>query len=209
MKRRIFCFGDSNTYGFDPSSFIGGRYGELDRWTGILSRDPGFEILNYGMNGREIPSHPFEYRSFGRQLSEEADKGGIDLVTILLGTNDLLFHYGMTAEMLAGAMEEFLRYVLAQPAVSGDSGKVLLLSPCSFDLPYRDARLMNEESKKVGAALRPLASRLGVRFSDVDSWGLSFAEDLVHFSPEGHRIFARELGRILHEIFPDEGFPFE
>lgn len=36
MGRRIICFGVSNTYGYDPCSYLGGRYPKSLRWTGRL-----------------------------------------------------------------------------------------------------------------------------------------------------------------------------
>ena len=50
--RRIFCIGDSNTWGYDPRSYVGGRYPGMCRWTGRLS---GWEIVNDGINGARIP----------------------------------------------------------------------------------------------------------------------------------------------------------
>ena len=32
----ILCYGDSNTYGFDPRSWLGERYPADVRWTGLL-----------------------------------------------------------------------------------------------------------------------------------------------------------------------------
>ena len=56
---RVCCFGDSNTYGYDPRSFLGGRYAAENRWADILQSKTGWEIINQGMNGREISRfHP-------------------------------------------------------------------------------------------------------------------------------------------------------
>ena len=54
MQHRVLCFGDSNTYGYDPRSCLGGRYPESVRWTGLL-KARGWEIINEGENGRAIP----------------------------------------------------------------------------------------------------------------------------------------------------------
>ena len=51
--KKIVCYGDSNTFGYDPKSFSL-RYPEDIRWTGLL-RDAGYDVINMGMNGREIP----------------------------------------------------------------------------------------------------------------------------------------------------------
>ena len=35
---QVICFGDSNTYGYDPRSYLGGRYGPRDRWVDRRTR---------------------------------------------------------------------------------------------------------------------------------------------------------------------------
>ena len=83
---RVFCFGDSNTYGYDPRSYLGGRYPEHLRWVNILGDLTGWDMINCGENGREIPRRDLEVRRFLTEL-EQADA---DLLIILLGGNDLL-----------------------------------------------------------------------------------------------------------------------
>ena len=52
---KILCFGDSNTYGYDPRSYIGSKYEEDSRWVDLLRKITGHETVNRGMNGRCIP----------------------------------------------------------------------------------------------------------------------------------------------------------
>ena len=40
---KIICYGDSNTYGFDPRIGTSGRHDKNDRWTGILDNMPEYE----------------------------------------------------------------------------------------------------------------------------------------------------------------------
>ncbi len=51
---QILCFGDSNTYGYDPRGFFGDRYGAEDRWVDLLAKQTGHEIINAGANGRSL-----------------------------------------------------------------------------------------------------------------------------------------------------------
>ena len=53
---RLLCFGDSNTYGYDPRSYAGDRYPPESRWTDLLAEISGWEVVNMGLNGREIPT---------------------------------------------------------------------------------------------------------------------------------------------------------
>ena len=58
---RLVCFGDSNTYGYDPRSYFGGRYPAEHRWVDLLALETGWDIENQGMNGRSIPAVPDEF----------------------------------------------------------------------------------------------------------------------------------------------------
>lgn len=51
----VVCFGDSNTYGFDPRSYLGGRYGPQSRWVDLLGAETGWTVFNQGENGRRSP----------------------------------------------------------------------------------------------------------------------------------------------------------
>ena len=52
----VLCFGDSNTYGYDPRGYFGGRYEADSRWVDILAEKTGWTVCNMGQNGREIPT---------------------------------------------------------------------------------------------------------------------------------------------------------
>lgn len=54
MHHALLCYGDSNTYGYDPRSYLGGRYPESVRWTGLLNA-LGIKVITEGENGRSIP----------------------------------------------------------------------------------------------------------------------------------------------------------
>ena len=114
---RMLCYGDSNTYGYDPRGFFGDRYPKESRWVDILMQRTGWEIRNEGQNGREIPSRPFQYQRAGELLAQSPP----DVFAIMLGTNDLL--RGYSAVETCSRMEAFLRYL--QPKC----GQLLLIAP--------------------------------------------------------------------------------
>ena len=51
--KKAFFYGDSNTYGYDPAGFMGGRYPREERWTTILQENLAqtWEVLADGMPG--------------------------------------------------------------------------------------------------------------------------------------------------------------
>lgn len=68
MRRRLLCYGDSNTYGYDSRSYLGGRYPEPVRWTGLL-KEYGWEVCNEEENGRSTPRYGGEIESQSRRCA--------------------------------------------------------------------------------------------------------------------------------------------
>ena len=189
----IVCFGDSNVYGYDPRSYLGGRYPKEVRWTGLLE-SAGWVVKNEGFNGQEIPSSAWEQEHWCQRLRMAAP----DQVLVMLGGNDLLVHPHFTAEDVAHRMEEMLSKLLS--VWEQDRAGVLLVSPPPM-VPgswITEKRLIRESGRFAGQ-YRRVADTLGIRFADAGAWDVALAYDGVHFLPEGHRAFARGLIRVLNE----------
>lgn len=202
MVRRLLCFGDSNTYGYDPRSYLGGRYAADIRWTGILNALPGWEVLNQGQNGREIPVRDGELEQMDHLLSQS---GPVDAMTVMLGGNDLLQHPSLSAEAVAERMECLLERILTHPVFHENPKGLLLLAPPPM-VPgawVTEGRL-TAESARLGTCYGALAQRLGISFADSGQWNVALTFDGVHFSETGHRIFARKLRAVLADLFPRE-----
>ena len=198
---RLLCFGDSNTYGHDPRSYLGDRYPREVRWTGLLAGHPGWQVENLGQNGRSIPCRPGELAQLRRQL---ADFGPPDVLAVMLGSNDLLQSPRFTAADTAARMEVFLRQLLAFPSLPQEKCRLLLVCPP----PMRPGTWVQEdrlltESAALGNVYAALAQRLGISFADAKEWDIPLLFDGVHFSPEGHQTFAREIVRVLEQLLED------
>ena len=185
---RMLCYGDSNTYGYDPRGFFGDRYPKESRWVDILAEKLGWQIENEGQNGREIPSRPFQYQLIRELLTQRSS----DVFAIMLGTNDLL--RGDSAAEICSRMEAFLRFL--QP----ECGQLLLIAPP----PMKRGAWVTEESQiresaKLAESYQALSQRLGIAFADAGKWNIKLAFDGVHFTEEGHRAFAEGLYTCLTE----------
>ena len=179
---KLWCFGDSNTYGYDPCGFFGGRYAAP--WPALLAEKTGFEVINDGRNGRMIPEREYEILQFRR----DAERYSADALIVMLGTNDLL--EGAAAETAAARMEAFLNRC--------NVPLILLISPPPMK---RGAWVPDDHLVEASKALAPqyeaLAERFGVSFADAGKWDVSLAFDGVHFSEEGHARFAEGLAARL------------
>ena len=184
---RIFCFGDSNTYGYDPRSFFGDRYPAEDRWVNLLAKMTGWEIINSGSNGREIPRNPHTLRF----LPEHAP---VDLILVMLGTNDLL--QGATAKEAATRMDAFLNLL------SPHCKSILLVAPPPMK---RGAWVPTDElvtqSIQLAEEYGLLANKRNIPFIDTRRWNIELAFDGVHFTEEGHHAFSANLTKELHRLF--------
>lgn len=174
----VICFGDSNTYGYDPRSYLGGRYDTDSRWVDILVSETGWTIYNMGQNGREIPS---------TALAFPADT---DLLIVMLGVNDLL--QGRSPEQAAERLEHFLS------GISLEKSKILLIAPPPVALgAWVPSQGLIENSHSFAQLCQTLAERMGIRFADAGKWNISLAYDGVHFTEQGHKAFATGLLEVL------------
>ena len=175
----VICFGDSNTYGYDPRSYLGGRYDPDSRWVDILAAmETGWSISNMGQNGREIPS---------AALAFPADT---DLLIVMLGTNDLL--QGRSPEQAAVSLKRFLS------GISLDRSKILLIAPPPMTLgAWVPSPQLIDDSHTFAQLCQALTEQLGTRFADAVKWDIPLAYDGVHFTEQGHRAFAAGLLEVV------------
>ncbi len=177
---KILCLGDSNTYGYDPRSYLGSQYPAQHRWVDILAQKRKCKVINAGENGREIPRREGEFLGLKQMIEGFQPQ---DLLIIMLGTNDLL--QGNSAITVLQRMERFLEQI---PLCHG---RLLLIGPVPMQLgDWVPAQSLVEASKELNKEYKTLAHRLGIPFVDAGEWGVSLTFDGVHFTEEGHSAFA-------------------
>ncbi|MDO5154894.1 MAG: GDSL-type esterase/lipase family protein [Eubacteriales bacterium] len=125
--KNILCFGDSNTWGYNPNTKE--RYPWGIRWTSKLQEKLNdVNIIEQGLCGRttvfEDVSRP-NRKGVNTLRDIFKETKDIDSVILMLGTNDCKSHYGNTEKRIAHGVEECLDLVLKYVAPE----KVLLVSP--------------------------------------------------------------------------------
>ena len=90
MSETLICYGDSNTYGYDPHDTNEGRYPKEVRWTGILDTETDWKVENHGVNGRSIPHTVSTVKFACQQVRDWHRKPNSVWLWQCLGTNDLL-----------------------------------------------------------------------------------------------------------------------
>lgn len=211
--KHILCFGDSNTYGYSPDD--GQRYGIGERWTSVLQQMLGsdYRIIEEGLGGRttvfDDPTSP------GRRGSDYLlpclqSHQPLDLVIIMLGTNDCKGFFGNSAYDIAKGMALLGKTVLnPQNWDVGSCPELLLVSPAPLGEKLGTHPIFGEHlgpealecSKRLAARYRETASELGCRFFDAGSCCAVSPEECVHLDLDAHRALAAALAREIKEIF--------
>lgn len=177
---KIVCFGDSNTWGFDPRCPLCGRYEHI--WTELLGEAIGWTVINQGENGRDIPKTPIEIDS------------DTDMLIVMLGTNDILQFWSPEATCVK--MENFLT------GLSMSRDNILLIAPPTMKFGHwvQDQELI-EDSRKLAQCYKDLARRLKIRFLDAGQWNIPLAHDGVHLTEEAQILFADRLADYIKKEY--------
>ncbi len=208
MKKRILCFGDSNTWGYIPGTAE--RYDEETRWTCLLQNKLGceYQIVEEGMSGRTTLFN-CDYDEFlnGKNALGFILKSQLplDAVVLMLGTNDLVDHHMDRVEL---GITELVRMIKNANAVfrsktpifpNGDV-KLLLVSPLPFGKTAALSEAIKEESKLYPEVYKRVAEVSNVNFLDPTELIRPSEVDGIHFSPEAHSILAEEIYKKLLEM---------
>lgn len=125
----ILCFGDSNTYGYKPDG--SGRFDENIRWTGLLQGKLGkeYHVIEEGLCGRTTVFQD-EFREGRRGIDAIGivveTHNPIDVLIIMLGTNDVKSRYGASSGLIAKGLEQV---ILKAKEKSSQEFKLLIISP--------------------------------------------------------------------------------
>jgi lysophospholipase L1-like esterase len=194
--KTILCYGDSNTWGYDPRTM--GRYPKALRWTSVFAaaleaaRPGAFEVVVEGQNGRTtVWDDPFGEKNGSKYLLPclESHKP-LDLVIFLLGTNDLKNRFGVSSYDVGKGLAYLAG--LARISGSGPAGAapaVLAVAPPPFGRMSGFAQDFlggAEKSLTLGRDIGELAKQNGIPFFDAGSVIQSSDVDGIHLDPEEH-----------------------
>jgi lysophospholipase L1-like esterase len=187
--KTILCYGDSNTWGYDAST--GGRFPPETRWPKVLQRElgDGYKVIAEGLNGRTtVWPDPVEgeYKSGKSYLTACLESHHpLDLVVIMLGTNDLKHRFGQSAWDIARGAATLAEIVMG--SVFGPDGlgpKVLLIAPPPTvigDGPFAPMFAgADEKSRDLGKHYGALTTELGCAFLDAGKVIVSTKLDGIH-----------------------------
>ena len=198
---RILCYGDSNTWGENPSA--AGRYPADVRWTGRLQTLLGdnYEIIEEGLCGRTTVFDRAERPGRNGKiylLPCVKTHSPFDVIIISLGTNDFKDAL-LTAEDVARGNEELVK-IVREYAWNKDqeTPKIILACPPIIDgsVPYaieKGLTSAEEKLKRLPAELKKIAEKYGAAFINLQQYVKPSQEDGCHLSSESHKMIAEVL----------------
>lgn len=201
MKKRILCFGDSNTWGYNGAG--GGRFDEETRWTARLQSmlGEGYTVIEEGQNGRTtVWTDPVENRMAGFDYLWPCmeSQHPFDLIIIMLGTNDTKTYFGCEAVSIANGAGRLVK--LAQQSDFGPehtSPKVLLVAPVLIDKEGGYPVLFGEQaarkSKDFAEEFERVAKERGCEFLDAARYAEVGKADGLHLDAENHGKLAKAM----------------
>ena len=207
--RTILCFGDSNTWGSPPGGH--GRFPWNVRWTGVLqtSLGNGFRIIEEGLPGRTTcVDDPFSPHRNGLAYLTVALETHcpLDLLTIMLGTNDLKANFHLSALDIARGAASLLAVARNfRPEIK----QVLLISPPhvtntdDFDISQQFPYGV-ERSKSLAALYQGVAELHGCHFFDAAEVAQTNSIDGIHLDDQNHKHFGDGLAQKIESLFMSE-----
>lgn len=217
--KTILCYGDSNTHGTMPidfdllkTSFISSKYRFPieKRWTGILQKELGtdYYIIEEGLNGRTaVWDDPIEgvHKNGMRYLLPCIESHApIDLVILMLGTNDLKTRFSVTSFDIAsgiGILVNTIKQSCFGP--EGKNPKILLLCPPPLGKLSHLAGLFTDgakKSKELAKNYEKIAGLYGCDFFDVGKLIRTSNIDGVHYEEKEVKKLGMKLVKIVKQI---------
>ena len=208
----IVCFGDSNSYGTPPMPHLDfwGRFGPEVRWPGVMRAALGqsFTVIEEALPGRTtVHDDPIEGADRNGLKALPMVLGShrpIDLLIIMLGTNDLKARFAVTPEDIAASVGVLVKTVQAsQAGPDSRPPKILVIAPAvTMDTGAIGGFFKGgaEKSKHLGRCFAAMAERFGVPLLDAAPLITSDPLDGIHLDPDQHAILGKAVAAKVVEI---------
>lgn len=205
--KTILCFGDSNTWGCRPltSLEVIPRYGPDVRWGSVLrtTLGEGYWVVEEGLGGRTtVWADPVEgeYKSGKSYLPACLESHApLDLVAILLGTNDLKHRFGLSPWDIAASAGVLARMVQSSTfGPNGTAPRALLICPPPVAKLTLFADMFagaTEKSQQLAHYYSAIAAEYHCDYLDAGQYIVSSEIDGIHLDPNQQQ----KLGQVVAE----------
>lgn len=210
MKKHILCFGDSNTHGYCAEPWDtedgGSRFTENERWTCLLQKALGDEylVIEEGLGGRTTAFRdPATEGLSGLDYIYPCMKSHapLDLVIVMLGTNDTKERFSANAAFIGACMERLVKKIKQTNAWDGKEPNVLVIAPPhlleNFDCVAMGGYSCVVKSREVAKYYEQICKNQSCAFLDAEGIAEFNKTDATHLTKKGHAALAAKLAEIV------------
>ena len=209
--KTVLCYGDSNTFGAATVQRPGRRYGPHERWPGVMRAALGSDwlVIEEGLGGRTtVSDDPVEgLERNGRTYLYPClhSHKPLDVVIIMLGTNDLKARFHKSAWEIAqgvGLLVDIVRTAGVGPDEGAPEIVVVSPAPILMDLPMHADMFAGayDTSQEMAGRYRVLAAEKGVHFFEAGSVIRSSEFDGFHLDPDAHAALGKALAGVVAKL---------
>lgn len=195
--KNILCFGDSNTFGFNPLN--GSRFTKEERWSGILKEKLSklnYEVVEAGANNRScfIKNELDDltgYLALPKYLNKE-----FDYVILAIGINDLQKFYRPTNDEIKEGLKRLIDIIKDK----NNKTKILILSPSNLTKDIFHSYFINlfdevsiKKSKEIFELYKSVAADNNCDIINLNEVSEVSTLDGLHYDINGHKKIVKKL----------------
>ena len=215
--KRILCYGDSNTWGYDPvhtdpDTGLPARYDENTRWTCVMQKllGPDYYVWEAGLGGRttvfDDPLMPTRngVKDFEMVL-QTCDP--VDCIIFALGTNDTKDMFNASSLIITCGMDRLLQ-VCKSALLQSRSPNAKIILACPFK-PVADgnntycygfSELSTIRGEELRTSYAELARQNGCAYIDLNNLAIVSPADGVHITPAGHAAVGSAMAELVKSV---------
>jgi len=205
--KTILCYGDSNTWGYIPGT--GNRYPRQVRWPGVLQNLLGekFHVIEEGLNGRTtVMDDPTRIAKNGLPYLRPCldSHAPIDLVVLMLGTNDTKHRFGLSAFDISEGVAMLVNIIQQSAAgLNNRAPAILLVSPVVLDPAPEKSDLFEgaaQKSRELAGHMENVAKANRCAFLDASLHTGVSPIDGIHLDEEGHQALGHAIAQKIQHL---------
>ncbi len=209
---KILCYGDSNTWGQKPDR--SGRFPADVRWTGILQNQLGddYYVVEEGLGGRTINlDREDRVGRNGKTYLTPCllSHNPIDVVIIMLGTNDLKTYFDTTPDSIKRGLSGLVDDIHEHAANRDQKPpKIIIMSPIhinpgaprfkEFYTDFYDEK-SGPRSQELPGIIKQLCGERELLFVDAANYA-EVGEDGLHMTHKSHTNLAKAISETVKNI---------
>lgn len=211
QSQTVLTFGESNTHGTPPIVTRGvyARHDATLRWPQVMAASLGCTVIEEGLPGRtacavtdpEMGAHMNGH--LGLRIALQSH-GPIDVLTLMLGTNDCKAHFGLTPDGIAAGLAGLLAIACDDAMQTRHGGfRVLVICPPPVLEQGPIAQVFHGGTAR-SRGLQPLYAALA------ENWGAAFLDagrhiavsplDGVHYDGAAHTKLGQAVAQAIRQL---------